>query len=172
MFACLYWLNTLRPRQTGRHSPDDIFSCIFLNQNVWISLKISLKFVPKVRFDNIPALVQIMVWRRPGDKPLSEPMMVSLLTHLCVTRHRWVEHTLYWISSIFIWYTRSVLHILAQYQFAGHTELTTGPFVCPYVSITSIIKRLVRCCCYLWWCTKFGSTNINIDVQVYSQEFN
>ena len=28
--------------------------------------------------------------RRPGDKPLSEPMMVSLLTHICVTRPRWV----------------------------------------------------------------------------------
>ena len=25
---------------------DDIFKCIFLNENVWISIKISLKFVP------------------------------------------------------------------------------------------------------------------------------
>ena len=40
--------------------------------------------------NNIPALVQIMAWRRPGDKPLSEPMMVSLLTHICVTRPQWV----------------------------------------------------------------------------------
>ena len=52
----------------------------------WISLKISLKFVSKVRIKNIPALVQIMAWRRPGDKPLSEPMVVSLTTHICVTR--------------------------------------------------------------------------------------
>ena len=37
------------------------------------------------------ALVQIMAWRRPGDKPLSEPMMVSLLTHICVTRPQWVN---------------------------------------------------------------------------------
>ena len=49
------------------------------------------KFVPKVRIDNIPALVQIMAWRRPGDKPLSEPMMVQLLTHICVTRPQWVN---------------------------------------------------------------------------------
>ena len=63
-------LNTLRPRQNGRHFPDDIFKCIFLNENVWISLEISLKFVPKVRVNNIPTLVQIMAWRRPGDKPL------------------------------------------------------------------------------------------------------
>ena len=38
------------------------------------------------QMDNIPALVQIMAWRRLGDKPLSEPMMVSLPTHICVTR--------------------------------------------------------------------------------------
>ena len=27
-----------------------------------------------------------MAWCRPGDKPLSEPMMVRLPTHVCVTR--------------------------------------------------------------------------------------
>ena len=32
-----------------------------------------------------------MAWRRPGDKPLSEPMMVSLPTHICVTRPQWVD---------------------------------------------------------------------------------
>ena len=69
--------NTLRPRQNGRHFPDDIFKCIFLNENVWISIKISLNFVPKDPINNISALVQIMAWRRPGDKPLSEPMMVQ-----------------------------------------------------------------------------------------------
>ena len=31
--------------------------------------------------NNIPALVQIMAWRWPGDKLLSEPMMVILLIH-------------------------------------------------------------------------------------------
>ena len=51
----------------------------------------ALKFVPKGPINNIPALVQIMAWRLPGDKPLSEPMMVSLLTHICVTRSQWVK---------------------------------------------------------------------------------
>ena len=41
-------INTLRLRQNGHHVSDDIFKCIFLNGNVWISLKIWLKFVPKV----------------------------------------------------------------------------------------------------------------------------
>ena len=85
--------NTLRLRQNGHHFPDAIFKCIFLNENVWISLKISLKFVPKVLINNIPALVQIMAWRRPGNKPLSEPMMVSLPTHICVTLPQYVKQT-------------------------------------------------------------------------------
>ena len=84
-FNSLY-VNTLRPRQHGRHFTDDTFKRIFLNGNVIISITISLKFVPKGPINNIPALVQIMAWHRPGDKPLSEAMMVSLLTHICVTR--------------------------------------------------------------------------------------
>ena len=83
--------NSLRPRPNRRHFADDILKCIFLNENVWISIKISLKFVPKGPINNIPALVQIMAWRRPGDKPLSEPMMVRLPTHICVTRPQWVK---------------------------------------------------------------------------------
>ena len=90
--AFVYTINTLRPRQNGRHFADDTFKRIFLNENVIISIKISLKFVPKGPINTIPALVQIMAWRRPGDKPLSEAMMVSLLTHICVTRPQWVKH--------------------------------------------------------------------------------
>ena len=88
---CISLVNTLRPRQNGRHFPDDILKWVFLNENVWISIAISLKFVPKGQINNIPALVQIMAWRRPGDKLLSEPMMVSLLTHICATRPQWVN---------------------------------------------------------------------------------
>ena len=88
-----YAFNSLRPRQNGRHIPDDhfkrIFLKFFLNEMVWISLKISLKCVPKVRINNIPALVQIMAWCRPGDKPLSEPVLFSLLTQISVTRPQW-----------------------------------------------------------------------------------
>ena len=86
------WVNILRPGQHGRHFTDDIFKCIFLNENVWTSIQISLKLVPKGPIDNIQALVQIMAWRRPGDKPLSEPMLIILLTHICVTRPQWVKY--------------------------------------------------------------------------------
>ena len=92
---------TLRLRQNGCHFTDDIFKCIFLNENVSIAIKISLKFVPKGPINNIPALVQIMAWRHPGDKSLSEPMMVSLPTHICVTRPQWVMHSTIWIGNPF-----------------------------------------------------------------------
>ena len=86
--------NTLRPRHNGSHFADDTFNRMFLKENVRISMKTSLKFVPKIPIDNIPALFQIMAWRRPGDKPLSEAMMVSLLTHICVARPQWVKSSL------------------------------------------------------------------------------
>ena len=57
----------------------------------WIPIKISLKFVPKGPINNIPAMVQIMAWRRPGDKPLSEAMMFSLPTQICVDRPQWIK---------------------------------------------------------------------------------
>ena len=87
-------VNSLRPGPNRRHFADDIFKCIFENENEWISPRISLKFVPKVRINNITALFQIMAWRRLGDKTLSGPMIVSLLTHICVTRPQWVNGTL------------------------------------------------------------------------------
>ena len=76
--------------QNGHHYADNIFKCIFSNITC-ISINISLKFVPKGQFYNIPSLVQTMAWRWPGDKPLSEPMMVRLLKHICITRPKWVN---------------------------------------------------------------------------------
>ena len=84
-------INTLRLRQNGLHFPDDIFKGIFLNENVCILIKILPKFVPEGLINNIPALVQVMAWRRSGDKPSSEPMMIRLQMHIWVTRPQWVK---------------------------------------------------------------------------------
>ena len=65
--------------QNGRHFADGIFRHIFLNENVRISIQVSLKFVPKGSIDNKWALVQVMAWRRTGDKPLSEPMLTQFI---------------------------------------------------------------------------------------------
>ena len=56
---------------------DDNFKCIFLNENDRIQIQISLKCVPRSPIDNKPALVQVMAWRRTGDNPLSEPMLIQ-----------------------------------------------------------------------------------------------
>ena len=119
-FLCTGWINTLRQRQNGRHFPDDIFKWIFLNENVWISINISLKFVPRGPINNIPTLVQVMAWRRPGDKPLSEPMMVRLPTHICVTHPQWVN----------AWFCNVLYRKISMLQFLplAYTETkTTGP---------------------------------------------
>ena len=63
-------LDTLRLRHNGRHCADDIFKRALLNEDIWISIDISLNFLPKGQND-ILALVQIMASRRPSDKPLS-----------------------------------------------------------------------------------------------------
>ena len=91
--------NSLRPRRNSRHFADDIFKCIYLNENAWIAFKNSPKIVPKFPINDIPALVQIMAWPWPGDKSLSEPMMVSLVTHICVTRSQWVN----WLALRCVW---------------------------------------------------------------------
>ena len=60
------------------------FKCIFLDESVIISIKISLKFATKGPINNIATLIQIMVRPWPGNKPLAEPKMVRLPMH---TRH-------------------------------------------------------------------------------------
>ena len=78
-----YRYNTLRPRQHGCNFAEDISKRIFLNGPI----------------NTTPALVQIMAWRRPGDKPLSESVFVRLPTHICVARPEWVQ----WIQRLNVW---------------------------------------------------------------------
>ena len=81
----------------GRHKMVAISQTTFSNGFSWMKMyEIRLTFhsslfVPKGQINDFSALVQIMAWRRPGDKPLSEPMTFSLLTHTCVTQPQWVN---------------------------------------------------------------------------------
>ena len=126
-----YNINSLRPRLNRRPFADDIFKCIFLNENEWISPRISLKFVPMVRINNIQALVQIMAWHRSGGKPLSEPMMVSLLTHICVTRPQWVI-----LHTTLPKLRQNISHSLYSYQ----TPHTSPSWVSNGVSVVEILE--------------------------------
>ena len=80
----------------GRDKIDAILQTAFSNTISWMKMfEFRLKFhwslFLKVQLTNIPALVQIMAWRRTGDKPLSEPMMTM---YIWVTRPQWVNLTL------------------------------------------------------------------------------
>ena len=57
---------------------DDIFKSIF-NESVWISITISLQFIPKGPIDYKSALVQVMAWHRTGEKPLPESMLTQFI---------------------------------------------------------------------------------------------
>ena len=130
-------INT-RQRQNGCYFPDDIFKCIFLKKTILILINISLKFVPAGPINNIPALVKIMAWHRLGDKPLSAPMMVlSLLTHICVTRPQWVNAnnvSLSWCAHAHKYRRRATIFLAATKQLykwyfpsVCHTFLTMFP---------------------------------------------
>ena len=132
--------NTLRPRQNGRRFAADTFKRIFLNENFRISIKISLKFVPKGPINNIPALVQIMAWRRSGGKPLSEPMMVSLLTHICVTRPQWVNASQHHINGLMQERHNSIANPLELYL--SCTNPSTWAWWCKSLGIWTVCSTL------------------------------
>ena len=62
-------IDSLGPRQNGRHFAHDILECIFCNENIWILIEISVKFVPKGPIDNDSPLIQVMTWHQRGPKP-------------------------------------------------------------------------------------------------------
>ena len=108
------WANVKTLRQNGCHFRDIIFKCIFLNEYMFILMKISLIFVPKGPINNILALVQIMAWCQPGDKPLSESLMVSLLIHICITQPQWVNPDLWHHEATMIPYKASLSSVLGE----------------------------------------------------------
>ena len=85
----------------GRDKMAAIFQTTCSNAFSWMKMyELWLRFhwslFPRISINNIPALVQIMAWRQPGDKPLSEPIMVILLKHICLTRPQWVNVYIVW----------------------------------------------------------------------------
>ena len=85
------------PGQNGRPFADDNYRCISVNETFFISIKISLKFVPndpfnKKRFGLYNGLAP--------TRPLSKPMMVKLLTHISATRSQWVNGRIYFVQQI------------------------------------------------------------------------
>ena len=86
-------INTLRPRRNEQHFADDIFKRkLFSSMKMFeFRLKFHWSLFPRVQLTIFQHWVQVMAWRRIGDKPLSEPKMVRSTTHICVTRPQWVK---------------------------------------------------------------------------------
>ena len=135
------------------------FQIHFFNENERIQIWISLKFVPRSPIDNKPALVQIMAWRRPGGKPLSEPMMGRFPTHICVIRPQWVKsvtvtqmtqqlcdctgqhlHISYWPRLI-------GMHSVCQYFAYQHRSINQGISTNPaaHQYAAACTKQVARC---------------------------
>ena len=98
-------VNTLRPKQNVWHFADDIFICIFMNENFCTLIWISLKSVHKGPIDNKSALVQVMAWHQTGDKPLPEAIMTRF-TDAYIQHSGVMSQTIF--SSLFSMYFRSI----------------------------------------------------------------
>ena len=76
--------------------------------------------VPKRQINNIPALVQIMAWRRTGDKPSSEPMIVRLLTHKCgLSKLRCIVGTWFCVICLIVDKPHQWIHVIDLPNWSG-----------------------------------------------------
>ena len=72
------------------------FQMHFFNERFCIMIRISLTFFFKGPIDNKAALVQVMAWRRTGDKHYLNQSWPNSLTHICGTRGRSVDNRIPW----------------------------------------------------------------------------
>ena len=146
-----------------------IFKLIFLNENVRITIKISLKFVPKGPVNNIPALAQIMAWRRPDDKPFSEPIMVSLPTYICVTQPQCVNSL---ALGVIIWRHRplsTLVQIMACCIFSANPSPEAMETYCqsdPYDQISVKFKSTGKTFYSPNCISKYGMPTVGHFIQV------
>ena len=71
---------TLNPEHNCQHFVDDIFKKILLNENNYILIQISLKFVPRGLIENKSALIQTGAWCWTGNMSVPEPVMTVIDT--------------------------------------------------------------------------------------------
>ena len=120
----------------GRDKMADISPTTFQLKQ-YLEWKYVISIVSKGPINNSPALVQIMAWRPPGDKPLSEPIMVRLPTHIYVTRPQWVNSRNTPIYREML----SVILIMAHYYNRKHT----------WNRQQEQKRSKIRCAFNLWW---------------------
>ena len=102
-----------------------------------------MKFIPKGPINNIPALVQIMAWRRSGDNPLSEPVMVRLLRHICVTRPQWMNQ--WWLGSVIHICIISAQFVNSKFLFKNFDLKCVLQYESCFISTSYVNYRVVLC---------------------------
>ena len=120
---------------------DNIFLCIFLCENDQIPIQISLKLVPRSPIENKPALVQVMVWRRTGDKPLPEPIMTKFTDAYMRHWGRWVNrHTIHFPYKLVI---QSDTDHIFNSQHTPHTSSSRASYMVSFVHILGTVVRAI-----------------------------
>ena len=106
----------------------------------------------------VPAFLQIMAWHRPCDKLLSEPMVFSLLTHICVTRPHLLNISRFLLSAS-IYKQRStvmfemydyVQRVVNKFYFRKRYTFTILGPVCGRLSVTFCGKLI------FYWYLSYG----------------
>ena len=133
----------------GRDKMAAIFQTTFSNEISWMKmyefrLRFHCSLFLRFQINNTPALDQIMAWHRPSDKPLSEPMVVSSLTHICVDRPQWVNRDL------------GHMFILTRHEFSGSMLQEGLPVSSSLGSkqgslLLVLTETIVENICYVTW---------------------
>ena len=135
---------------------DDIFKSIF-NESVWISITISLKFIPKGPIDYKSALVQVMAWHRTGEKPLPESMLTKFTDAYIYTALGGNKITKSGRSFTGVWYILfSLLHFVRihrKYSILYLTRCLSVPSYYQYwLQIIAIHPRTIsQNISKIWW---------------------
>ena len=99
---------------------------------------------------------QVMAWRRPGDKPLSEPMMGRFSTHICVTRPQWVKVQL----------CSGPNHVVSQIHYLSDSLLSLNQWYNQHFCYDLFLcmpHRIIRVW-VLWIHSRFETENYNLFV--------
>ena len=119
-------VNSSSSGHNSSHSADGTFKPIFIKENYCILIRISLKFVPKGPIDNKPVLVQVMAWRRSGDKPLPEPTLAQFTD-------TYMRHWGGWVNGHFCWNYRNSwggwMHLSVHHMHACFVNLKFWMFI-------------------------------------------
>ena len=155
---------------------DSISQTTFSNAFSWMKIyELRLYFTEVVltgSVNNIPALVQIMAWCRPGDKPLSGLMTVNLLMHICIIQPQWVKHKIHQFDIMYmvLCCQKYTANISKQSEGLGYI-VTKVWFIIIISSIFSIkiwwtnpLDRIAYAC-LVFFC-QYGGYNNNDDAYI------